>query len=59
MTGFVTDQVGTDIYTIFIPTAPNPTNGNIYHVPKESLTFLSVDTQVAMPYSGGDGDWKP
>lgn len=48
MTGFVTDQVGNDIYTVFVPTAPNPTNGNIYHVPKENLTFLSVETQVAM-----------
>src|SRR5690606_9729161 len=48
MTGFVTDQVNDELYTIFVPTAPNPTNGNIYHVPKELLTFLSVSTQDAM-----------
>ncbi|MFC5624836.1 DUF502 domain-containing protein [Algoriphagus winogradskyi] len=48
MTGFITDQIGEDLYTIFVPTAPNPTNGNIYHVPKELLTFLSTSTQDAM-----------
>ncbi|WP_158531169.1 DUF502 domain-containing protein [Algoriphagus chordae] len=48
MTGFVTDQVHENLYTVFVPTAPNPTNGNIYHVPKELITFLSASTQDAM-----------
>ncbi|MBB6325582.1 putative membrane protein [Algoriphagus iocasae] len=48
MTGFITDQVNEDLYTVFVPTAPNPTNGNIYHVPKSSIKFLSVNTQDAM-----------
>jgi uncharacterized membrane protein len=48
MTGFVTDQINDKLYTIFVPTAPNPTNGNIYHVPKELITFLSTSTQDAM-----------
>ncbi|WP_192085712.1 DUF502 domain-containing protein [Algoriphagus sp. Y33] len=48
MTGFITDQIGEKLYTVFVPTAPNPTNGNIYHVPKELITFLSVSTQDAM-----------
>ncbi|MEB2782417.1 DUF502 domain-containing protein [Algoriphagus sp. C2-6-M1] len=48
MTGFITDQIDEKLYTIFVPTAPNPTNGNIYHVPKELITFLSVSTQDAM-----------
>jgi len=48
MTGFITDQINGDLYTVFVPTAPNPTNGNIYHVPKELITFLSVSTQDAM-----------
>lgn len=48
MTGFVTDQVNDQLFTIFVPTAPNPTNGNIYHVPKELITFLNVSTQDAM-----------
>lgn len=48
MTGFVTDQVNENLYTIFVPTAPNPMNGNIYHVPKESIQFLTVSPQDAM-----------
>ncbi len=48
MTGFVTDKINEELYTIFVPTAPNPTNGNIYHVPKNSITFLNVQTQDAM-----------
>ena len=48
MTGFITDQINETLYTIFVPTAPNPTNGNIYHVPKELITFLDVSTQDAM-----------
>ncbi|MEB2775972.1 DUF502 domain-containing protein [Algoriphagus sp. D3-2-R+10] len=48
MTGFITDQINDTLYTVFVPTAPNPTNGNIYHVPKELITFLSVSTQDAM-----------
>lgn len=48
MTGFVTTQMSENMYTIFVPTAPNPMNGNIYHVPKESIQFLTVSPQDAM-----------
>lgn len=48
MTGFVTDKVNEDLYTIFVPTAPNPMNGNIYHAPKGALTFLTISSQEAM-----------
>ncbi|MEK6480588.1 DUF502 domain-containing protein [Catalinimonas sp. 4WD22] len=48
MTGFVTEEVSEDIFTVFVPTAPNPTNGNIYHVPRESIQFLDVGTDKAM-----------
>lgn len=48
MTGFITDQINDDLFTVFVPTAPNPTNGNIYHVPKSSITFLKVNTQDTM-----------
>jgi uncharacterized membrane protein len=33
MTGFVTDDCGNYV-TVFVPTAPNPTSGFIFHVPK-------------------------
>lgn len=48
MTGFITDRINDELFTIFVPTAPNPTNGNIYHVPKSKITFLSASTQDAM-----------
>ncbi len=48
MTGFITDQINDTLFTVFVPTAPNPTNGNIYHVPKKLITFLDVSTQDAM-----------
>lgn len=48
MTGFVTEKISEELYTIFVPTAPNPMNGNIYHAPKTSLIFLKISSQVAM-----------
>lgn len=47
MTGFVTDQDGDD-FTVFVPTAPNPTNGFVFHMKRAQLTFLDVKTEEAM-----------
>ena len=48
MTGFVTDEHPDGTYTIFVPTAPNPTNGFVFHVDKAQLRFLSVRAEDAM-----------
>lgn len=48
MTGFVTSRINENLFTVFVPTAPNPMNGNIYHIPKESIQFLTVTPQDAM-----------
>lgn len=48
MTGFITDRITEDLFSVFVPTAPNPMNGNIYHVPRNAVTFLNVSTQDAM-----------
>lgn len=48
MTGFVTDEHPNDYYTIFIPTAPNPTNGFVFHVHISRLKFLDVKSEDAM-----------
>jgi uncharacterized membrane protein len=48
MTGFITDQPEKGLYTVFVPTAPNPTNGFIFHVSKEQLEFLDAKTEDAM-----------
>ncbi len=48
LTGFVTEIVAEGIYTVFVPTAPNPMNGNIYHVPVSQLRFLEIEPEKAM-----------
>jgi len=48
LTGFVTETVSEGIYTVFVPTAPNPMNGNIYHVPVSQLRFLDIEPEKAM-----------
>jgi uncharacterized membrane protein len=48
MTGFVTEELGNDLYTVFVPTAPNPTNGFVFHVPASRLQFVNVKTESAM-----------
>ncbi len=48
LTGFVTETVTKGIYTVFVPTAPNPMNGNIYHVPASQLKFLDIEPEKAM-----------
>jgi uncharacterized membrane protein len=56
MTGFITDDQG-EILTVFVPTGPNPTSGNIYHFPKERVlrTNASVDSGMKSIISCGAG----
>jgi len=49
MTGFVVDSTKDGAYyTVFVPTAPNPTNGYIFHVKREQLEFLETKTEDAL-----------
>ena len=56
MTGFITDDQG-EIITVFVPTGPNPTSGNIYHLQKERVhrTGASVDNGMKSIISCGAG----
>ncbi len=56
MTGFITDDHG-DFVTLFIPTGPNPTSGNIYHVKKDKIihTNATVDSGMKSIISCGAG----
>ena len=56
MTGFITDDQG-EIITVFVPTGPNPTSGNIYHLPADrvSKTGASVDNGMKTIISCGSG----
>ena len=48
LTGFVTDRHRDGSYTIFVPTGPNPTSGNILHVAPEKVNILDVSAEAAM-----------
>ncbi len=45
VTALVTDHHSDGTYTIFMPTGPNPTSGNIFHVP-ESQVILCPDIKL-------------
>lgn len=47
MTGFITDDQG-EIISVFVPTGPNPTSGNIYHFPKDRVIKTSAPVDVGM-----------
>lgn len=48
MTGFVTDELPGGYYTVFVPTAPNPTNGFIFHVKPDQIRFVDVRSEDAL-----------
>lgn len=49
VTALVVDNYNQEIITIFMPTGPNPTSGNIYHVKKEQVTMCpEVTLETAM-----------
>ncbi len=55
MTGFIAEKNEQDYYTVFVPTAPNPTNGNIFHLPKDQVTLIDLPPQTAMQTVVGMG----
>jgi uncharacterized membrane protein len=56
MTGFITDDQG-EIITVFVPTGPNPTSGNIYHLQQDKVlrTRSNVDNGMKTIISCGAG----
>jgi uncharacterized membrane protein len=48
VTAFVTDKHQDGSYTVFVPTGPNPTSGNIYHLKAENVQLVDVPVQDAM-----------
>ena len=56
MTGFITDDHG-EYITVFVPTGPNPTSGNIYHVERKKVhqTTTSIDNGMKSIISCGAG----
>jgi uncharacterized membrane protein len=66
VTALVTDKGDNGIYTIFMPTGPNPTSGNIYHVKESQITLcpdVKMDSAMRTVIACGAGsasifDWK-
>lgn len=48
MTAFVTDRHPDGSVTVFVPTGPNPTSGNIYHLQSHQVYPVEVDIEDAM-----------
>lgn len=46
--GFITSDFSNGFYTVFVPTGPNPTSGNIYHLKKDQIEIVDVPYEQAM-----------
>jgi uncharacterized membrane protein len=47
MTAFITDEHDNGLYTVFVPTGPNPTTGFVFHLKKEYVHPIGVSVQEA------------
>lgn len=48
VTSFVTDEHPDGSFTVFVPTGPNPTSGNIYHLSARYVHPIDVSVEDAM-----------
>lgn len=45
---FITDRHADGSYTVFVPTGPNPTSGNIFHLKAQYVHPVNVPVEVAL-----------
>ncbi|MBC8212382.1 MAG: DUF502 domain-containing protein [Gammaproteobacteria bacterium] len=58
VTALVVDRSDPDIFTVFVPTGPNPTSGNIFHVNKEQVVLypnVKLDSTMRTVIACGAG----
>lgn len=48
MTGFVVERINEEMVVVYVPTAPNPTNGFVFHVNEKDLIETNVKSEAAM-----------
>lgn len=48
VTSFVTDEHSDGSFSVFVPTGPNPTSGNIYHLKRKYVHPVDVSVEDAM-----------
>ena len=53
--GEIQDIINDDVYSIFLPTTPNPTSGYLLFIPKKDVTKLTISVEEALKLiiSGG------
>jgi uncharacterized membrane protein len=53
--GLVQETIGEDVYSIFLPTTPNPTSGFLLFLPKKDVKVLNISVEEALKLviSGG------
>jgi uncharacterized membrane protein len=47
-TAFVTDEHADGSFTVFVPTGPNPTSGQIFHLPGDQVDKIDIGIEDAM-----------
>jgi len=61
VTALVTSKHANGMVTIFVPTGPNPTSGNIYHIPNHLVVYypeVKVETMMKSIIACGAGSDK-
>jgi uncharacterized membrane protein len=48
VSAFITDEHDNGSFTVFVPTGPNPTSGNIFHLPGHCVFPVAVPIEDAM-----------
>ena len=48
VTAFITDEHSDGSFTVFVPTGPNPTSGNIYHLRKKFVNKIDISVEDTM-----------
>lgn len=48
MTAFITDRHDNGWYSVFVPTGPNPTSGNIFHLPPDRVEEIDASVEDTM-----------
>lgn len=48
VSAFITDEHVDGSYTVFVPTGPNPTSGNIFHLPRNYVHPVDVSIEDTM-----------
>jgi len=48
VTAFITDEHSDGSYTVFVPTGPNPTSGNIFHLKPEYVEKIKFPVEATM-----------